>query len=161
MNYAMAEGVWVTQGRWIRLGRERLNQAPPEPVQAHSRKILILRSRFYEMRSNRIRLLTDQWSRSDFRAAIYRIYLWPHDRNPTVKIDPPFITDWMARSLSSSPGQYRRRPNPHGREHIRVAPDGAPRSSNDKPSADARGDGSEHNGGVIIPWYKLRGALHT
>jgi hypothetical protein len=35
MNYAMAEGVWV---HWIRLGRERLNQALPEPVQAHSHK---------------------------------------------------------------------------------------------------------------------------
>ena len=54
-----------------------IKSSPSELVQAHSRKILILRSRFYEMRSNRIRLLTDQWSRSNFRAAIYRIIFWP------------------------------------------------------------------------------------
>jgi hypothetical protein len=43
MNYAMAEGVWVTQGRWIWLGRERLNQDPTEPVCSSSRPILIRR----------------------------------------------------------------------------------------------------------------------
>jgi hypothetical protein len=50
------------------------------------------------MRSNRIRLLTDQWSRSDFRAAIYHLSL-AHDRDPTVKIAPPFITNPMAHEI--------------------------------------------------------------
>jgi hypothetical protein len=75
-----------------------IKSSPSEPVQDHSRKILILRSRFYEMRSNRIRLLTDQWSRSDFRAAIYHLSL-AHDRDPTVKIAPPFITNPMAHEI--------------------------------------------------------------
>ena len=50
------ERVQFDHGRWIRLERAKLNCCIRELVRDPARKILILRSRFYEMRSNMIRL---------------------------------------------------------------------------------------------------------
>jgi hypothetical protein len=87
----------------MRLNQVHLNQ--------YSRKILILRSRFYEMRSNRIRLLTDQWSRSNFRAAIYRIILWPTIEIPRSRSPHPSSQIRWLTSFFSPSHRARRRTN--------------------------------------------------